>query len=298
MESQNRETIAKKERMGSHLDSNSTEMTMEISSSNMASASRMIAHSQYMSNSESSLTDNNEPSSVSDEKVTVRKTRFCNKESSQKSLSLGDLADNNAQRKGGEHQKRRPQFDDRENSCGSLGSTDETARSGSRPGLRQSRWSSRHSFPKSDSESMLNASQASLMAFFAKPPSLENTESTVSSPFRRFRLFCGTVVEAPIVQVAIIVLIVINALLMGVGTFDFVTEHPNVDRKFNIVDRTFLAIFSVESALQLIYRGVYLFLDGWLVFDFVIVIASWSLESLQIVRAFRIFRAFRLITRM
>jgi len=41
-----------------------------------------------------------------------------------------------------------------------------------------------------------------------------------------------------------------------------------------------------------------LFKDGWLVFDFIIVLLSWSLQQLQIIRAFRIFRALRLIARV
>ena len=45
-------------------------------------------------------------------------------------------------------------------------------------------------------------------------------------------------------------------------------------------------------------QGYTLFMDGWLVFDLVIVVLSWSLESLQIIRAFRIFRALRIITRI
>jgi hypothetical protein len=59
----------------------------------------------------------------------------------------------------------------------------------------------------------------------------------------------------------------------------------------------FLSIFTVELLLHLIYRGWLLFQDGWLNFDFVIIVMTWSLESLQIVRAFRIFRAIRLVTR-
>lgn len=38
--------------------------------------------------------------------------------------------------------------------------------------------------------------------------------------------------------------------------------------------------------------------DGWLIFDTIIVVSSWSMEEVQIVRAFRIFRALRLITRI
>jgi hypothetical protein len=133
---------------------------------------------------------------------------------------------------------------------------------------------------------------------FAKPDLHRAESKSAGSPLRRFRLFCGAIVEAPHVQIAVIFLIIINALLMGLATFDFVTNDPSVDDSFQFVDRIFLTIFTVELGLQLIYRGVFLFVDGWLVFDFVIVVMSWSLESMQIIRSFRIFRAFRLVTRI
>ena len=50
--------------------------------------------------------------------------------------------------------------------------------------------------------------------------------------------------------------------------------------------------------MQFIYHGFRLFLDGWLVFDFIIILLSWAFASAQIIRAFRIFRALRLITRV
>lgn len=114
----------------------------------------------------------------------------------------------------------------------------------------------------------------------------------------KFRMFCGKLVNNEYVQIIMIALIIANALMMGLATFDFVLEDPEVDAFFDKVDRGFLIIFSVECLMQLIYLGVTLFGDGWLVFDLLIVILSWSFESLQIVRAFRIFRAFRLITRV
>jgi hypothetical protein len=43
---------------------------------------------------------------------------------------------------------------------------------------------------------------------------------------------------------------------------------------------------------------VNLFADGWLVFDFTIIVLSWSVSGLQVIRSFRIFRAFRLVTRI
>lgn len=112
------------------------------------------------------------------------------------------------------------------------------------------------------------------------------------------RLFCGGLVNHEYVQIGIIVLILVNALLMGLATFDFVADDPQVDQIFQRVDKAFLVIFTIECAMQLVYLGASLFADGWLVFDLLIVVLSWSFESLQIIRAFRIFRAFRLITRV
>lgn len=130
-----------------------------------------------------------------------------------------------------------------------------------------------------------------------KKPDLENTLSK-EAPMRRFRLMCGEVIEDPRVQMFIIILILINAITMGVATFDFVTNDKSTKQAFDIADRLFLTIFTIESTLQLIYRGPSLFTDRWLVFDFGIVVISWTLESLQIIRAFRVFRVFRLVTRL
>lgn len=116
--------------------------------------------------------------------------------------------------------------------------------------------------------------------------------------FNNFRLLCGKVVNHYKTQMVIIILIIINAIMMGVATFDFVTENPAVENVFEKIDLVFLIIFSVELLLQLIYRGYTLFLDGWLFFDFVIIVISWSFSSLQIIRAFRVFRALRIITRI
>lgn len=114
----------------------------------------------------------------------------------------------------------------------------------------------------------------------------------------KVRMWCGSMVNNEWVQIGMIALIIINALMMGLATFDFVMENPEVDQIFLKIDKVFLVIFSIECAMQLIYLGLALLADGWLAFDLMIVILSWSLESLQIVRAFRIFRAFRLVTRV
>ena len=113
-----------------------------------------------------------------------------------------------------------------------------------------------------------------------------------------FREVCGHFINNNRIQVTIIFLIIANALMMGLGTFDFVTENENVKAAFETTDMVFLIIFTIEIGLQLVYHGRQLFLDGWLLFDFLIVIISWCFDSLQVIRAFRIFRAVRLVTRL
>mmetsp|Transcript_4081 Transcript_4081/g.5524 ORF Transcript_4081/g.5524 Transcript_4081/m.5524 type:complete len:359 (-) Transcript_4081:485-1561(-) len=120
----------------------------------------------------------------------------------------------------------------------------------------------------------------------------------VNKHISRFRKYCGDLVNHPYVEKVIILFIVVNSIMMGIATFDFVTENPQTESDFEKVDKVFLIIFTIESAMQFIYLGFALFKNGWLVFDFVIVVMSWGFESLQIIRAFRVFRALRLITRI
>lgn len=125
------------------------------------------------------------------------------------------------------------------------------------------------------------------------------------SSFNRFRLWCGRTVNSDIVQIGMIGLIVLNAIFMGVATFDFVTNDPATEQLFSNIDRGFLVVYTIELIMQIIYFGWRLIQDAWLVFDLIVVVASWGIDlnselgnQFQIIRAFRIFRAFRLITRI
>jgi len=114
----------------------------------------------------------------------------------------------------------------------------------------------------------------------------------------QFRYQCGIFVNHTYVQFFVIALIAVNAIMLGLATFDFVKDDPRVSHAFDTTDSVFLVVFTVELAFQFIFHGVHLFLDGWLVFDFVIITCSWSFASVQVVRSFRIFRALRLVTRI
>ncbi|KAG7349761.1 ion transport protein [Nitzschia inconspicua] len=126
----------------------------------------------------------------------------------------------------------------------------------------------------------------------------KGAENAEDSALWRSRLFVGKLVNHEYVQIAVIVLILINAIMMGLATMDWVTDDPRVENIFFRIDQSFLCIFTLEVTMQLYYLGISLFRDAWLVFDLAIVVSSWSFEGLQIVRAFRIFRAFRLVTRI
>mmetsp|Transcript_6184 Transcript_6184/g.9400 ORF Transcript_6184/g.9400 Transcript_6184/m.9400 type:complete len:406 (+) Transcript_6184:112-1329(+) len=119
-----------------------------------------------------------------------------------------------------------------------------------------------------------------------------------SKRIENFRNDCGAVVNDDRVQTGVIVLIIVNGLMMGLATFTFIAENPKNQNIFAGFDKVFLTTFTIELGLQFIYRGWSLFKDPWLVFDFAIIVMSWSLESIQIIRAFRIFRALRLITKI
>jgi hypothetical protein len=89
-----------------------------------------------------------------------------------------------------------------------------------------------------------------------------------------------------------VLLIVINSITMGIGTFDFVTESPQMTKIFDATDLTMLIIFTVEMLFQLGHHGLNFFKSGWLVFDFLVIVLSWAFPSLQVARAFRCFRLF------
>lgn len=111
--------------------------------------------------------------------------------------------------------------------------------------------------------------------------------------------FSGAIVENRLFQKIIIILIVINSILMGIGTYGFVTNHPAVNRTFDQLDAAFLCLFTAELGLQFVHHGVLgLFQDSWLTFDFCVIALSWAFSSLQVIRAFRIVRAARLITKI
>jgi len=124
-----------------------------------------------------------------------------------------------------------------------------------------------------------------------------NTKEKMYCLVQDTREVVGTIVNDDRVQNFILSLIVINSLMLGIGTFSFVKDNPKVEYIFEMSDKTFLIIFTIELCMQAFFHLWSMFKDGWLVFDFVVVVMSWAFSQMQGIRAFRIFRALRLITR-
>jgi len=111
----------------------------------------------------------------------------------------------------------------------------------------------------------------------------------------RLRLICGAIVNHPWVQHSIIFLTFVNAVMLGVATYDFVKENSTLNTAFEITDQVILTIFTIELVMQFLFHGYTFIKNGWLVYDFVIVIVSWYAASLQ---AFQILRVLKLVSRI
>jgi Ion transport protein len=104
-----------------------------------------------------------------------------------------------------------------------------------------------------------------------------------------FRSSCGKFVDSNTVQWLVVLMIIANAIMMGVATFDFVEKSAEISKAFETADLVFLVLFSIELLLQFIAHGVIGVLsNGWMCFDTIIIVASWSLAHLD----WRLFGAF------
>ena len=102
-------------------------------------------------------------------------------------------------------------------------------------------------------------------------------------------------VESNFVQRFIIGLIIVNSIIIGFETSpEVVSSYGGM---LQLIDRLILAVFMIEMLIKIYAYRLSYFVNGWNVFDFIIVSVALlpTYGSLSILRAFRIFRALRLI---
>jgi voltage-gated sodium channel len=113
---------------------------------------------------------------------------------------------------------------------------------------------------------------------------------------------CARIVDTPWFQVAVIVAILANAVLLGLETYEGVADDH--ERLLDVLNDVFLALFTIEIAIRLLAYGrrpLDYFRSGWNIFDFVVVGLAYLpfvRESVTLLRVARILRVARLLSVM
>ncbi len=131
-------------------------------------------------------------------------------------------------------------------------------------------------------------------------PSTDDREALHSSS--RVVRTCARTADAMWFNLAIFAVIVINAIVLGLGTYDQIEEDAG--DLLNLANEVILGIFVVELTIRLVgfgRRPQDFFKSGWNVFDFVIVVGSFlpgvreNATLLRLVRLARVLRVIRLL---
>jgi voltage-gated sodium channel len=107
---------------------------------------------------------------------------------------------------------------------------------------------------------------------------------------------CRRVADSGVFQGFILVVIVLNAVTLGIQTYDISSE---LESALSTVDDVFLGIFVVELAIRIAAFGRRpqdFFRDGWNVFDFVVIFAAllpWLRGNATVLRIVRLLRVVR-----
>ena len=108
--------------------------------------------------------------------------------------------------------------------------------------------------------------------------------------------FLKSFIESRFINIFITLVILINAITLGLETSEELVSK--IGNMLIYVDKIALSIFVIELLIKLFVYRLSFFKSGWNVFDFIIVTIALIPTSgpLSILRAFRIFRALRLLS--
>jgi len=106
----------------------------------------------------------------------------------------------------------------------------------------------------------------------------------------------GAIVDAPRVQKLITALVIINAAILGLETWE--PAERRFGNVLRAIDTGILWVFVTEIAAKMTAQGQRFFKSGWNLFDFIIVGIALIPTSgaLSVLRALRILRALRLLS--
>ncbi len=118
---------------------------------------------------------------------------------------------------------------------------------------------------------------------------------------RSMASLCKRIADSSRFQNFIYVVIVLNAITLGLGTYEW---NETVDKAITVADDIFLGIFVVELAIRISAFGRRpqdFFKDGWNVFDFVVIGAAFLpglRDNATLLRLVRLLRVVRLVSVM
>jgi voltage-gated sodium channel len=122
----------------------------------------------------------------------------------------------------------------------------------------------------------------------------------LTARFDRFAAGCRRVADSSSFQTLIIIVILLNAVVLGLETYDSVDE--SIGGLLHTLNDVFLAVFTVEIAIRVLAFGRRprdFFGNGWNVFDFVVVGMAYLpfvRESVTLLRLARLLRIARLLS--
>lgn len=114
--------------------------------------------------------------------------------------------------------------------------------------------------------------------------------------FSQIHEFCVRVTNSKIFKNTIVLIILINSIVLGLITSDAI--YAKFGKILEFILSTCVAIFTVEIILRIIAKGWRFFLNGWNIFDFVLVSIALMPETGAAItfRVFRVMRALRMVS--
>ena len=114
--------------------------------------------------------------------------------------------------------------------------------------------------------------------------------------FKQIHEFCVRLTSSKIFKNVIVLIILINSIVLGLITSDAI--YAKFGKILEFILSTCVAIFTVEILLRIIAKGWRFFLNGWNIFDFVLVSIALMPETGAAItfRVFRVMRALRMVS--
>lgn len=114
--------------------------------------------------------------------------------------------------------------------------------------------------------------------------------------FTQIREFCINLTESKTFKNVIVFIILINSIVFGLITSE--TIYAKFGKFLELILSTSVVIFTIEIILRIIAKGWRFFLNGWNIFDFLLVAITFLPEAGAAItfRIFRVLRALRMVS--